>query len=452
MDEIRYNGGLSGWRFDYQVVPGSGLVLRKVSNANYRLARDMRVIAVWIGAGDPSDPTTQPQKLRLGDQITPANGDQDNPTTIIQVPPLPADFNYYRTLFGVSATFATPVPVLGPGSDVIAITQDYQFAPYGIDPPHEPGGVLTAARLLPLVSFKCDATGPATNHIRYVRIDYRLNHTLDVYTPTPHLQDGPSAAPLTANQAGIFRDSETFPVPVIPYMGLIGPSWRTPKINDVFEAAEKPLQYEIVGPGLVRGKSLVGGTPATWDNIHQWPVSPSGDLPSTPGAFHAAHMHWRWGAVSGDASSWAAYAQMIPAAGPTFRGFNWTPGLGGPLVDRRIPVQTFTFAITADRDPAQDPDLDVSTQSFRDYFLNKNTPKDPKNVSAGADLIQWLSIEVFRDPQDMASSWEGTVLIHGLYFAHGLPPTKAAAQAAVGDLKKSLLKPTPNPVWERAPS
>jgi hypothetical protein len=174
----------TAWRFGYEAVPDSGLVLRNISHDNYRLARDMRVVAVWVSETSPEDPASPapPRKLRLGSAGLPPIA----PPAISKMPPPPADFGFYRTLTGVSASYGGSI---GPGSDLI-VRQDYQFAPWGKNPPHEPSGNLDAARHLPLVTFRHITTGG--KQIRYIRIDYRLNHALDVFDPSPKaLPTGP---------------------------------------------------------------------------------------------------------------------------------------------------------------------------------------------------------------------------------------------------------------------
>jgi hypothetical protein len=415
----------TGWGFEYEAVTGSGLVLRNVSHEHYRLARDVRVVAVWISETSPEDPAnpTPPKKLRLG---SPALAPISAPV-IVRMPAQPADFGFYRMLTGVSASYAAS---LGPGSD-LSVRQDYEFGPYGKDPPHEPGGVLNAARHLPLLTFRHNTMGGKL--IRYIRIDYRLSHALDVFDPSPKVLP---AGPPSLNQAGIFRDNEDLPFPV--NIRRIPPG---PIINDVFAAGEKPLQYEIVGKGLVHGVPLVGSVKATWDNVHQWPKT-DGPLPTTPGAFHCCHLHWRFGAVAGTPPASAYARHFVPAAGARYSGLRWTSAQGGPLIDHRLPDQSITFAITTDTDPSRAPDIDGSTHPFANRFAGL-----PKPVSAGANLVQWFCIEVFRPPDDNTQVWEGTVFIHGLYFGHGAEP--GGLQAYLAKLSNSLLRPKPQQKWQR---
>jgi hypothetical protein len=46
---------------------------------------------------------------------------------------------------------------------------------------------------------------------------------------------------------------------------------------------------------LKKRKFLESSKPITWDNIHWWGGYKKFHIPSAPEAFHAAHLHWRWG-------------------------------------------------------------------------------------------------------------------------------------------------------------
>lgn len=452
MTPTRVVGG-DGWILSYEVRPGVGLVLREVSHANYRLARDMRVVAVWAGTGDPHapDPAARGQlrKLRLGDTC-PVAADGDPAIRAIAAP---EDFPYYPGGFALTASFLTPTQVFPGGVDRLSITQTYQFCDYGSDPAHEPGGVLPAARLLPLVTARCEQIGDGSPDVRYLRIDYRMNYALEAFSPDPP-RPGPNSprAAGTPNQAGIFRDSEGAPALLgVPGPGQIPPGAPVipvlpPTIAQQFAAGEKPLQYEVVGRGLEYGAAYSpSGAPWSWDNIHQWPAAgnppwpAAQQLPDTPGAFDACHTHWRWGAVAADPSGWAAKAGILAGAGPQFQGYNygWSTARGGPLVDHRVHNQSITFAIARDR---ADADADVSTENFADLFSGS-----PQDIRAGDELIQWFSIELFRRPDDMLGPWEGTVFIHGLYFAHSLEPSSVAARAQAAGLFDPLHNPPEQP-------
>jgi len=432
----------SFWKTDYGIEPKGGLVLQNVSNDLFSLAKDMRVTAMWIGSHDPaaaSKPATAVlKKLNLASGELKAT----SPAAEIAASALaaPANFICYVPEAGLRAEYQTPNTVLG--GDQLSVTQEFLFCPYGLNPPHEPGAVLRAARLFPLVSFKTD-TIASGDKIRYIRIDYRFEFDLDAEIdgaePIDSLLHKPHAR--TGNHAAIFRDTEDVPFPIQPRAS----SPRLANLSDVFAAAEKPLQYEVTALGISHGQSLVNKRPVTWDNYHHFPMGEP--LPSTPGAFHCAHLHWRWGAITGGAPM-----MLLPSAGdPQFgqRKLNgWAPG--GPLLDPRIPDQTLRFAVTDASTPTHQAVLNPSEQKFEDLFVKKALPG--RIPPEGSALVTWFSIEVFRDPKDDRDSWEGTVFIHGLYFAHNPEPpllSVSGATAMLGGLRDGLLKPKPTQKWVR---
>ena len=113
------------------------------------------------------------------------------------------------------------------------------------------------------------------------------------------------------------------------------------------------------------------------------------ELPYTPGATHAAHMHWRWGAFS------ATHTPAGPG-GPQYAGFE---GPGTPMIDGRIPNQSLRFAITTSRHAEEISKLlrnDNATEaqdfdSFETLFTAQGH-KDPEPIADGAELVTWVSI------------------------------------------------------------
>jgi hypothetical protein len=423
----------TAWRFEYEGVANFGVVLTNLAHENYRLGQDIRLSALWIGWQSPEDPSAPPpEKLRLASSplvelAAPA---------VNKSPPLPPDFGFYRMLTSVSAKYGG---ALRDGS-YLTIWEDFEFAPWGMNPPHEPGGVLNAARLIPLLSFE-HTTKTGGKPLRYLRFDYRLNHALDVFDPSPRVLP---AGPPALNQAGVFRDNEVIAGPgvvVTPFPQLpVVPT--PPRLVDVFAAGEKPLQYELLGKALVHGKPFVGTSPATWDNVHQWPLS-NAPLPSTPGAFHCCHTHWRWGAVAGALPNFFTKNLLKAGGQPQFKGLRWSSSQGGPLLDSRLPDQSITLAVTNDVGPARAASADSSVAPFSSQFTGT-----PQPISAGANLIQWFCIEVFRDAQDTADTWRGSVFVHGLYFAHSTEPT--SLQSVLINLRDPLQNPKPTQTWQRA--
>jgi hypothetical protein len=442
-----------GWYLQYELGT-SGLNLYNIRHANYRLANDVRIAGIWVGSDDPNDPAKPKDaaliSLKLGGPDLPNATFAPPPGPGFQSPPVP--FDKYGPLFTLNASFKTKDPVLGPNTDseFLEIIQDYQFGSYGMNPPHEPGAVLQAARFFPLLKF--NISGAGKNKVKYLRVDFRFHLNLDSlgFDPEVRKQKQRSGQDVRgSNQAGIFRDRESVPFPLqFRTGGIFGPGGIvTPaNIGDVYAAAEKPLQYEIGTRGLTHGRSADAGQPDTWDNYHQW-GSPYGGLlgsplPTTPGAFHCAHLHWRWGAASGDPSRKGI---LLKAAGdPQFRGLGWTEHTGGPLLDERVPDQSIRFAVTKNFNHNLESEI-LSTQKFEDLFISQRAV--PDSVKSGADLVLWYSVEVFRDIKQLQQPWEGSLFIHGLYFAHDPEPLSFTSLA--GNLSEKLLKPTPTQKWQR---
>ena len=432
-----------GWYLQYELGT-SGLKLYNIRHANYRLANDVRIAGIWVGSDDPNDPAKPKDallvSLKLGESNLPNATFVPPPGPGFQSPPVP--FDKYRPLFTLNASFKTKDPVLGPNTDseFLEIIQDYQFGSYGMNPPHEPGAVLQAARFFPLLKF--NISGAGKNKVKYLRVDFRFNINLDNlgFDPNVRAQKQRSGQDDRGpNQGGIFRDRETIPFPLqLPL--------RPPDLGDVYAAAEKPLQYEIVTRGLTRGQPADAGQPDTWDNYHQWgspyPGLGGSSLPTTPGAFHCAHLHWRWGKASGDPSEKGI---ILKAAGePQFRGPGWTGHPGGPLLDGRVPDQSIRFAVTKNFNHDLESEI-LSTQKFEDLFISKRAV--PDSVKSGADLVLWYSVEVFRDMKQLQQPWEGALFIHGLYFAHDPEPKSFISMAS--NLSAELLKPAPAQKWQR---
>src|SRR5262249_17986670 len=137
----------SGWSFDEKRVPGGGVVLGRVRHRGFLFARDIRVVSIWVADHHPTEDSRTPRQYRLGTSELP----EDPPAQLPQAPPsrLIAPFT---PILRRSASYTTTGGVLGSGSRKLRIVQHYLFTPYGKEPPHEPAGILEAARLYPLVS------------------------------------------------------------------------------------------------------------------------------------------------------------------------------------------------------------------------------------------------------------------------------------------------------------
>ncbi len=186
--------------------------------------------------------------------------------------------------------------------------QIFLFSHHGTTPAHEPSGALPAARFHPMLRYQLIANpayDPTVEHRRLasIRFDYRLHLLLDA------THTAIDAAPPDGNNAGLFRDTPG----INPFVGLGVLTGVTGAQAVVFEAVEKPVVLEVVAPGLAKGAaayptgpvsaSMTSLPPLThcWDNVHWWGSGVGANIPSSPGAFHAAHLHWRWGEVAASA-------------------------------------------------------------------------------------------------------------------------------------------------------
>jgi hypothetical protein len=408
-------------------VPHGGLALRDVFHQGYSLARDIRVIGLQIF---PEKEGEAARFLRLGPPdfrqidetdsfVSPA---AEFEPLVSQPRQAPKPFNAYNVQKELRVKWVSREPVFGKGSGPLFVTQRYLFTDYSDKPAHEPTGTLTASRLFPLVEIDYPAE---YGGVRSVRIDYRLHLSLD---PSLSLKMK-EAKTEVRNQAAVFRDHDSLAEPVgrqilelsreALFNMLIMHGTAAPGLlsdGDVeFAAVEKPLVYEILADGL-----KAGSFGATWDNLHWWGFrGKNKPIISAPGAFHAVHLHWRWGRIVQSAGAPSSF--LAPKSGsPQFAG----SGMGGALVDRNIWIQTIRFAV-AQYDKDTDPSprtLDLkklSTVPFADLFTNRA----PQPIAKGGDLVLWYSVEVARSLMvtkdiTLTTPLRGTVLIHGLYFAH----------------------------------
>ena len=369
------------WDFTAELTDSGGLALKDVTHQLYNCTRDLRVVRVWASNSSPKLAKSYTRNYVLGSADLPA-------TTKISVTRTPSVslIRPYPPSLEVSAKFQTRDPVLSPTGAKLDIEQSYVFTDYSKTPSHEPGGVVTGARLYPLVKFSYRGGATELPPVRFLRFDFRNAISID---PT---LTGPKGPATWVNLGGIFTDYDSLGIP--------------PTLGNIFERGEKPLRREVIGMGM-----LLGGA-GDWDNIHQWGTT---DLPATPGAFHAAHTHWRWGSVS--VSGAIGFLQ----GGPQFAG---PAGPGKPMIDPRVPNQNLRFAITGaggpnalPEVPAWDASANPSTANFDDLFTSA---RSPGLVSDGARLVQWFSIEVERDDEDIQRqpTWEGALFVHGYFFSH----------------------------------
>jgi hypothetical protein len=424
------------WSMSYDLKEG-GLVLNDVRHDVFSLARDIRVPRLWVSSSSDARNTksfilnTPAMPAQGGSSVLSGGGSNSSV----------APFNVYRTMFGLGASYKTGAPYLTgtPNTCDITVGQRYLFCDYGKNPPHEPGAVLEATRLFPLVDFSFPPVAdPSKPYPDRLRVDYRIDVALDnigeislmtyQWRPTAY-QDRSN------NKGGVFRDNED--------IGLV---W--PKVTNIFAGVEKPLKYEIASWGLLEGDpGQVGSKDRCWDNLHVWPATKNAvtDAVATPGAFHALHCHWRWGGVSGKKLSWISpSSSLLPSAGDQqFKGLGWKETLGGPLLDPRIPKQNLMFAVTKN-DPDWAADRNPSGEDFLWQFQGKRAPDV---IEKGDDLVVWFSFQVFRDEAKLKEAWEGTLFINGLYFGHNIDTTPLAVKAGGG--YEEAANPFPVRKWDR---
>ena len=450
-----------GWSFDY-LISGSpefpdadqGVCLMNVSHQGHFFAQDIRLCQIWVNPGDPDE-----KRLTLGTADFDLVSVNEFPA-LKQRPPKP--FNAYPVVNSLSANYVSKGAIY-PGSMRLKIVQHFVFTDYSKDPAHEPGGVLTAARVFPMFHFSF-VNGPdpmsSSAMFRSLRFDLRLGLKLDLSlnSPTPRvaLMQLLGRIPKHSEyeelfkrpqQLGLFKDEDELDrstlgiISAILFLakrkheeGTIGKHVdETASIMAsiaTFQNVEKPAVLEMIGRGLRRGdwRSEPKAEKVLWDNVHWWggfdwrerkATDPSiigpahSQLPSTPGGTHAAHFHWRWGLVLQKGTLEAA-----KSGEPQFKG---TP-IGGPLIDPAIPDQDIRFA-AVQGDIAS---MEQTTSEFgKDLRIVRDgsqrakdaaaRPGQPLLISQGNDTVLYASCEVH---QQQGKVFQGTVFPQGIFFAH----------------------------------
>lgn len=472
--------GRTEWRFSCVTAgtsmnpPPGGIVLQDITHDGHNFAKDIRVIGFWV----------EMETVAPGGVVAPlpkqfflleAPNFAVSPITVLRPAPMtiPATgrtFAYLREVdsaldfgayfkdsagnyvaFGVKAEFQaatffsrfTSCELLG-----LTVEQIFLFSAYGHDPRHEPSGALSAARCHPMLKYTT-SPNPALNRmlpytrIRNIRFDYRLHLYIDRHHNTA------TNAGLTqlGNQAGLFADSDSLASTTASAIGstLWNLSRSTGVTRGSFEAVEKPLVLEVTAPGLANGFPLYSSSPASqassavrcWDNVHWWGArGPGAPLISTPGAFHAAHIHWRWG---GAASPKVGGNPRFQGSWPSGQAANpVTGGKWGPVVDPNIWMQTIRIAVVKNDprlDPARTPATNLSRADWKTLF-DPGLRAAPADISAGDDIVLWYSVEVPREvtvpgfstftPPNYTTTpttayqarSPGTVFLSGIFFAH----------------------------------
>jgi hypothetical protein len=480
----------TGWSFATEAQPSTaaaggqelhlprdgGLVLRNIVHRGNNFARSIRLVGIRLKVAevDPSGSvlaqqsvlvTLDPANFTFGtiqglvpQQVTaPAIQGAAGKTYLERLKAAADEMRLLKSYFeeggnysgfGLRADYASKEEgVLSPfrNCDISAlnISQIFLFSNYGNDPPHEPTKSLLAARCHPMTTFSM-TPNPAVDRtqifqrIESIRFDYRLHLAVDS-VPAPESKSNPPAG---SNQAGLFQDNDSVSKIKVLASGIRHWAWHRGVARQIFDSVEKQLILEVVGQGTNHGMSdFVDpsfNVRECWDNIHWWGTRGDGSMISSPGAFHAAHMHWRWGAEAANVAS-------VPEFTQTGRP-KQVEGLGTMLIDPRIWIQTIKVAVT-ENDPALDPDQagvtagKLCTEDWQAAFTGLRAT--PREIAAGADIVCWYSSEVHRgvpayalagaqwheDPVTALTStnealWtyrnklEGAVMLHGIFFAH----------------------------------
>jgi hypothetical protein len=470
---VRHDDKLTGWTFECPVDSGGkpqeplgGIVLREMRHEGHNFAREVRLLGfcIEIEHVDESGNVTHSKKwlrtLSASMGFTISQIRKLEPTPILNHPTWKEKFEWLKDFddalnfsdyiqdpqgtysgYGVAATFEAPTLIANLGfTDCdyagLSIEQVFLFSRYSDNPPHEPTGFLSAARFHPLVKYQLKRNPAFDSRKRHTRVasirfDFRLHLYLDSKFDT---KNAPQDKNTVVNQAGLFADRDTIAKRKL-FSGVSAAS---------FSAVEKPVVLEVTGPGLVQG--FTDSTPLDiprldrlhkvdcWDNVHWWGLraTPNRYI-SAPGAFHAAHIHWRWGSVLAKVDS--LLADVINAL-PTVSGVSSPTGVvdigshftpGTPLVDPGIAWQTIQVAVTKNTkrfDPGQQRLVDLMDTEWETLFETNNRPA-PEKIQDGADIVLWYSTEVRSRvtlPLDgkptVFSAPGGTVFVHGIFFAH----------------------------------
>lgn len=474
---MKLSNPLTGWSFDCLTdsgnkPPAGGLALQNLRHDGHNFAKDVRVVGLWIetqsvdAAGKAT--ATAPSKTYYSlDSMTFVVSE----VAILEPKAMSnhatgANFQYLResdealsfsvyfqkgvnsVAYGVGAKFDAPTLLKGITNCEhlgLSVEQIFLFSAYGNSPKHEPSGGLSAARFHPMTKYVF-TPNPAFDdkqsgtRVAGIRFDYRLQLFLDrhydVATNASLAQIG--------NQAGVFADNDSSLSTGVVALG--SGIWNITKPNTVatamtrgaFDAVEKPLVLELHTLGLGKGfpkfaapKAAPSKTVRCWDNVHWWGAKgPGKPLISTPGAFHCAHLHWRWGGAA-----WAAGVGSDPVFNPATWPAGLLPnpakGMWGPLLDPNIWIQTLHVAV-AKNDPKLDPNRGVApgamSKAIWETLFDPGLRSTPQDISAGEDIVLWYAAEVHSEatllsgsggsPPTYKSKPKGTVFIHGIFFAH----------------------------------
>ena len=449
MEETQTVNYVGNWDFEIDFLypsgelPKGGLTLKNIYHHGYRMAKDIGIAAIWVFPGKKAiEEGFEPKKLVLGTEqfrqvdknFAPLQGKYD-PETLYNHKKIDNglyNFEVFKNQIArdFRAYWETTEKIFGANSQKLRITQKYIFTDYSDTPAHEPTGGINAARLHPLttVSYPDKNDG----YVASIRVDYRLHLNLDTYAMLTRTGAGHGHHSTTINiysrvtkddlnnHVGLFKDLDEPSA-----KGIAGAE------KAVFESAEKPIVAEVIGDGLIRGSNIASieritlknterTEQNTWDNIHWWGAG--GNIhASTPGAFHALHIHWRWAlSLQEKDGKFNPSRLVIPNKGEDqFVGHS----KGGILTDPNIQNQTIKFAIV--KNESIDNIIEShSTENFEDFF--EDLPNSPQEIDikpeGGADIVLYYSSEILSSQFNLnrSSKLEGNIFIHGIFFAHEL--------------------------------
>jgi hypothetical protein len=446
-------------------VPHGGIIMRNIHNYGYRMAYDIGVVGIYVFPGPKAKENgfTKPKFLILGppefvqvdsttfmplDPNIPFNPRVDKKASMDGIDANMAVYNADRE-DELRATYRSTYELFGAGSGYLFVTQKFIMTKYSDKPAHEPSGGLKAARLFPITQLiynvPPNSQQKIEDYVESFRVDYRLYINLDTYATKKvktYTSSHGSGDEITYgrerskdrvnNAAGLFKDEDGFS----PWYSADGGV-----ANVIFSSSEKPLVSEIVTEGLNPYSYTDKRKNIKWDNIHWWGIGKDGILGSTPGSFHAVHIHWRW------AKGMQSHKTIPTESGkPQFVG----KGYNGALVDPAIKNQILRLAVVKNKGLPQNHD-EHRSPDFKDFFMKLRENKPPEDLKKGDDIILYYSSEVkLKDCKKNAQ--KGlicSIFVHGLFFAHEVERDVYTT----GSTNNFYVNPkNPNSkVWERYP-
>lgn len=492
----------TGWSFYGQLQePGFGYVIDQLMHDNHPFANNIRVEAILIGSEFRKLPpgATGPVGFERHDNFN-LGMKSFGTSSIIKRTHGPSLQSYTgkdprgfydpqlttATAYEISNIFDEPDQQLGIGYGLM-------FTPYNKTTNHEPAGILKAARVYPVVNFLSPTPSKPLKdpkaRITGVRVIYRIELSLSGVSSdqidafykekNPHLSEDERLTEVLKaflflkgkNMAGIWKDKDDPDDPLIAAAAM-AKSGKWPGYP-AFDAAEKPLAFEVAASGILEGAKRATAKGTLWDNIHQWwgginshqelvnaGKYPGGMVP-TPGTPYAAHFHWRWGEIYYRGSS------VFGFPSGTQKQFGGIGGAGGPMIDPKLPDQDLNFAITLENKYDVSKDItsgvyDQSTYSWKIQPLNINEPFDalltrtsglPRFTQWGDKLVLWVDVMARSNyatdiAKANANPFEGTFFVNGIFFAHE-SLTLPAQLKLIGAYKPQYYTNTPTKKWDR---